>query len=110
MAAALAEFTCRDLPWTILPQPILPRSIYPAWIYPGGFNPRKNDKMKAEPILHQSSDFAWQVRAGDHGGLLACITWDDNSGNYYVSAGMDLESEHFRTFREAVNYALGGAL
>jgi hypothetical protein len=97
----------------------LPLAIYPNRFCPSQFTPpgftladltQKNDTMKAEPILHQSSDFAWQVRAGDHGGLLACITWDDNSGNYYVSAGMDLESEHFRTFREAVDYALGGAL
>lgn len=64
--------------------------------------------MYPENILHQTDDTQWEVR-NRKGDLLACITWDDNSGNYYVSAGMDLESEHFRTFREAVNYALGGA-
>jgi len=66
--------------------------------------------MKPEPILHQTGDFNWEVRASDHGGLLACISLDENAGNYYVSSGLDLESENFRDFREAVNYATGGAL
>jgi len=65
--------------------------------------------MKAEPILHQSSDFTWQVRAGDHGGLLACITFDEESGNYYVSEGLDLESEFFGSRIEAFHYAMTGA-
>jgi hypothetical protein len=32
------------------------------------------------------------------------ICWDEEFGNYYVSAG-DMDAEHFKTFEEAAQYA-----
>ena len=58
-------------------------------------------------ILHQVADGAWEVRTR-RGDLCACVTFDDEAGNFYVSAGLDLEAETFRTFREACAYAFGG--
>jgi hypothetical protein len=57
--------------------------------------------------LCQVGDFAWEVRA-ESGTLCACVTFDDESGNFYVSSG-DCDCEFFRTFREACAYAFGGA-
>jgi hypothetical protein len=54
-------------------------------------------------ILHQIKDNFWEVRSR-RGLLLAVICWDQQFGNYYVSAG-DMDAEHFATFDEAARYA-----
>ena len=54
-------------------------------------------------ILHQTQDFVWEVRSR-RGSLLAMICWDEEFGNYYISAG-DMDAEHFKTFDEAAKYA-----
>ena len=52
-------------------------------------------------ILHQVADGAWEVRTR-RGDLCACVTFDDEAGNFYVSAGLDLEAETFQIGRAHV--------
>ena len=58
--------------------------------------------------LWQTADAVWEVRT-EAGSLAAFITADPETGAFHVSAGLDMESEFFRTFSEACAYAFGGA-
>ena len=49
---------------------------------------------------------AWEMRDRS-GALRAWITWDEQSGNYYVGADRDFECEFFPTFEEACAFAEG---
>jgi hypothetical protein len=109
----LAHFTRRDLPWLILPLEIYPNRFCPAQFTPPDFTladltQQKTIQMHPENILHQTDDTQWEVR-NHKGDLLACITFDEESGNYYVSEGLDLESEFFGSRIEAFHYAMTGA-
>lgn len=64
--------------------------------------------MYPENTLEQLDDTQWEVR-NRKGALLACVTFHPESGNYYVSEGLDLESEFFGSRLEAFHYALTGA-
>jgi hypothetical protein len=133
----LADFTPSNLPQPIYPRPfypghftprdfssptytravlallICPSRFYPTKFTPSGFTltnltQQKTIKMHPENILHQTDDTQWEVRT-PKGDLLACITFDPESGNYNVSAGLDLETEFFGSRTEAFHYAMTGA-
>jgi hypothetical protein len=96
----------------------LPLAIYPNRFCPVQFTPpdftladltqQKTIQMHPENILHQTDDTQWEVRT-PKGDLLACITFDPESGNYNVSEGLDLETEFFGSRTEAFHYAMTGA-
>jgi hypothetical protein len=103
----------RPLPWLILPLEIYPNRFCPAQFTPPDFTladltQQKTIQMHPENILHQTDDTQWEVRT-PKGDLLACITFDPESGNYNVSEGLDLESEFFGSRIEAFHYAMTGA-
>jgi hypothetical protein len=92
---------------------ICPTRFYPTKFTPSGFTltnltQQKTIKMHPENILHQTDDTQWEVRT-PKGDLLACITFDEESGNYYVSEGLDLETEFFGSRLAAFHYAMTGA-
>jgi hypothetical protein len=92
---------------------ICPTRFYPTKFTPSGFTltnltQQKTIKMHPENILHQTDDTQWEVRT-PKGDLLACITFDPESGNYNVSEGLDLETEFFGSRLAAFHYAMTGA-
>ncbi len=92
---------------------ICPTQFYPTKFTPSGFTltnltQQKTIKMHPENILHQTDDTQWEVRT-PKGDLLACITFDPESGNYNVSEGLDLETEFFGSRLAAFHYAMTGA-
>jgi hypothetical protein len=96
------------LPLEIYPNRFCPVQFTPPDFTPADLTQEKTIKMHPENILHQTGDTQWEVRTLK-GDLLACITFDPESGNYNVSEGLDLETEFFGSRVEAFHYALTGA-